>query len=72
VLAVVVERIAARDTLDDEPRGFVQTGGKMRFLIAVDPAVGFGQVTPQCVSQEARWIQHIASSTLEIRVQLLA
>jgi hypothetical protein len=45
VLAVAVERIAARDALDKEPGGFVQTGGKMRFFIAIDPAVGFGQVT---------------------------
>jgi hypothetical protein len=44
VLAVVVERIAAGDALDDEPGGFVQAGGNVRLSVAIDPAVGLRQV----------------------------
>jgi len=43
-LAIVIERIAAGDTLDDEPGGFVQAGGKVRLLVAIDPTVGLGEV----------------------------
>src|ERR1700758_2074579 len=48
VLAIVIERIAARNALDDEPGGFVQAGGKVRLLVAIDSAVGLGQVLTQC------------------------
>ena len=41
---VVVQRVAARDTLDNKPGGFVQAVGDVRLLVAVDPAVGVGQV----------------------------
>src|SRR5208282_4788187 len=58
VLAIVIERIAAGDALDDEPGGFVQTGANVRLLVAIDPAVGLGQIPTQCISKKARRVQH--------------
>ena len=49
VLAIVIERIAAGDALDDELGGFVQAGGNVRLSIAIDPAIGLGQVPTQCI-----------------------
>ena len=33
--------------------------GHARFLVAIDSAVGFGEVPTQCISQKARRVQHI-------------
>jgi hypothetical protein len=33
-----------------QPRGFVQGVGHARFLVAIDSAVGFGEVPTQCIS----------------------
>jgi len=62
VLAIVIERITAGDPLDDEPGGFVEAGGYVRFLVAIDSAVGLGQVPTQCIRQKARQVQHDRSS----------
>src|SRR5713101_9919122 len=40
VFAIVIERIAAGDTLDDEPGGFVQAGGNVRLSVVIDSAEG--------------------------------
>ena len=50
VFAIVIERIAAGDALDDEPGGFVEAGGNLRLLVAIDSAVGLGEVPTQCIS----------------------
>ena len=49
VLAVMVERVAAGDALDDEPGGLFETGGEVRLPVAKDSAVGLGQVSAQCI-----------------------
>jgi hypothetical protein len=49
VFAIVIERIAAGNALDDEPGGLVQAGGNVRLLVAIDTAVGLGQVPAQCI-----------------------
>ena len=58
VLAIVIERIAAGDALDDEPGGFVQGVGNVRLSLTINSAVGLGQVPTQCISQKARRVQH--------------
>src|SRR6266478_756131 len=58
VFAIVVERVAAGDALDDEPGGLVQASGNVRLPVAIDSAVGLGQVPAQRVSEKARRVQH--------------
>src|SRR6185312_4668845 len=58
VFAVMIERVAAGNALYDEPGGLVQSGRNARLLIAIDPAVGAGQIATQCVSQKACRVQH--------------
>ena len=43
VLAIMIERIAAGDALDDQPRGFVPGVGHARLLVAIDSVVGLGE-----------------------------
>jgi hypothetical protein len=50
VLAVVIERVAAGDALDDESAGLVEAVGNVRFSAAIDPAVGLRQVPTQRIS----------------------
>ena len=44
VLTIVIERITAADTLDDQPGGFVKRGGNSRLLVAINSAVGLGEI----------------------------
>ena len=55
VLGIVIEGVAAGDALDHEPGSFVQRRGDLRLPLTEDPAVGFGQVTAECIRQKARW-----------------
>ena len=50
VFAIVIERIAVGDALDDEPGGFVEASGNLRLLIAIDSTVGLGEVPTQRIS----------------------
>src|SRR5437899_11326728 len=50
VLAIVIERVAAADALDDEPGGVAQAFGNVRLMVAIDPAVGVGQLATQRIS----------------------
>ena len=50
VFAIVIEGIAAGDALYNEPGGFVQGGRNSRLLVAVNSAVGLGEVSTQCIS----------------------
>jgi hypothetical protein len=50
VFAIMIERIAAGDALDDEPGGFVQHMANVRLTLAIDSAVRLGQVPTQCIS----------------------
>jgi len=57
MFAIVIERIAAGDALDDEPGGLVEARGYVRLLVAIDAAVGLGQVPTQCIRQKACRVQ---------------
>src|SRR5215472_18653669 len=39
VLAIVIERVAIGDAFHDQARGFVESGGHLWHLVAIDPAV---------------------------------
>src|SRR5262245_10020404 len=58
MFAIVIERVAAGDALDDEPSGFVKAGGDVRLLVTINPAIRLRQVATQCVGQQARGVQH--------------
>src|SRR6516162_10814085 len=44
VFAIVIERVAAGDALDDKPGRLVQAVGNVRLSAAIDSAVGLRQV----------------------------
>src|SRR5262249_51003864 len=46
VLAIVIERVAVGDAFHDEAGGFVESGGHLWLLIAIDSPVGLGEVAP--------------------------